>query len=115
MGPPSGMSDHEVCIRNAIGSMARGINIKRVQRGALALDGHAAVRTARDWIADNTDSFVNATPSGASPEARFDAAAAALATKAAAYACSPPAPVLGGGFDQAMDALPPRCRRGPQA
>ena len=99
-------SDHEACIRSAIGFMARGINVKRLQRGSLELDGPTSAKTALVWISDNTDSFVNATPQGSSPEARFDAAATALPPRRAAYACSPSAPVLGGGFDQAMNALP---------
>ena len=54
-------SDHEACIRSAIGFMARGINVKRLQRGSLELDGPTSAKTALVWISDNTDSFVNAT------------------------------------------------------
>ena len=44
---------------------------------------------------------------GASPEARFEAAADAIVAKAMAYGrTDPPAPVLGGGLDGTMASLP---------
>ena len=88
-------SDHEACIRSAIGFMARGINVKRLQRGSLELDGPTAAKTALVWISDNTDSFVNATPQGSSPEARFDAAATALPPRRPPMPVPPPPPSLG--------------------
>ena len=100
------MAGHEPTLRAATALMAEGINIKRRGRGAIALKAEKAAGVALDWLANNTDAFVSATPTGASADFRFEMAAGAMLTSARAYGrTDPPPSILGGGLDRDMAAL----------
>ena len=100
------MAGHEPAIRAATALMADGINLKRRARGAIALKAEKAASVALDWLSNNTDGFVDATPQGACPELRFEMAAGAMLTSSKAYGrTDPPPAILGGGLDRDMAAL----------
>lgn len=101
------MQPHLGTVRAAAGLVADGINLKRRARGSTALSAEAAVAAAVRWLRDHTLQFVQATPMGAPPAARFTAAARVLLAKAAEYGRQPdPPPALGGDMDVAMASLP---------
>ena len=100
------MAGNEPAIRAATALMADGINLKRRARGAIALKAEKAASVALDWLSNNTDGFVDATPQGACPELRFEMAAGAMLTSSKAYGrTDPPPAILGGGLDRDMAAL----------